>query len=318
MTLTFTEGNSFDGSKVVINWCIDGRQMIQTFPCEILFLVFTLLELDDLLNVSMTCKILNAASSHFVYQKLYLTWKEIEDIASKQYDDDERLKVVRAIKIESDGRGEWTSSSKLPMVSRLISESWETLHIACAMRSSGWLKYLGEPMSRITTMILTNSGCSQNFTFDFSHITETMPNLETISLGDSRGGFLLDPYSEGGLKHLRRLKVENCEWEYPARLSDATQVCELETLEIVYSKHMHPFTFSERLKSEFKSLPKSLVNLKIDICVGAIVNWNPLERSSPLMNLRTARLRGFNSKFQADTKCSAYRKFPKLEELSES
>lgn len=90
--------------------------MIQAFPFEILYLIFSLLDHDDLLNASLTCNALNSARFRLVYKKLYLTWEEVETIALDYYNDEFRLKVAHDIKIEPHGRGEWSSSPKISMI----------------------------------------------------------------------------------------------------------------------------------------------------------------------------------------------------------
>lgn len=302
---------------------------------DVLFEIFSCLNTQDLLNVSLVCHLFNEVSTPLLYSVIHLTWQDVENI-SKQIDEleesqnntsrttrdtsdtqvDARLAHCRKVCIAPDGRGEWDSSQKLNYLSIASHGYFSELSVTCQLRSSGWFKYI-PPLTGLTKLQVLTCGAYQNYCFDLSHIAKSLPNLEFLSLGDKNGGFTIDTFPEGGLNHLKYLKAENCEWQYPSKLTDAAMNSELLSLDISYTQHMHAFAFSERFRSEFSSLPTSLRQLNVYVDVGMTVNWNPLNRSRTLPNLEKAKLRGFEFSY-GHRRNDKSTKFPKLRLLDES
>lgn len=303
---------------------------------DVLFEIFSNLGVTDLLNVSLVCHLFNDVCTPLLYSVLYLTWQDVENI-SKRIDElnekkglsipetnsrvwdihvDKRLAHCRKVCIAPDGRGEWDSSQKLHYLSIASNGFFSELNVTCQLRSSGWFKYIS-PLMGLTKLQVVTCGAYQNYSFDLSHIANSLPNLESISLGDINGGFTIDSFPEGGLNHLKHLRAENCEWQYPAKLVDAAMNSKLLSLELLYTQHMHAFAFSERFRSEFSSLPKSLRELNVCVDIGMTVKWNPLSRSWPLPNLEKVTLKGFEFSF-GHKRGNTDAKFPKLQSLNES
>jgi len=286
---------------------------------DVLLNICVQLDLSTLLSLSLTSQRLYEVCKPLIFSRLHLCWKEIDEIAAASASNkevDHRIKYAKEILISADSRGEWISSPKLPIIDELSLTSLKRVEIMCALKSSGWLKYISSPLYGVKTLCLTACSFFHYNTFDFDHISGVVPNLETIILGGDSGGFTVDPCCEDGLYSLRHIDVQNCDWLYPSKICDAAANSQLESLKIRINTNMNPFAYSERFRNEFSYLPSSLESLEVIVDIGKRLSWNPLQRSKPLPNLNRARLSGFDYKYEIRG-IEKVPKFPKLELLEE-